>query len=190
VRLFLAVEPDRDVRAALIALIADARRLCGEDAAAFRWVGDDNIHITLHFLGEVDAARVPALREALGNTLAEPAFDITLGAPGAFPPHGPPRAIYVAVDAGSAALVRVHAELGRRLRAAGVAVESRPFTPHLTLARTRDRDRAGARRAVMRLMPGLKTGRSRWRVSAIALIESDLRGPRPLHTTIHEIALD
>ncbi|HOW48477.1 MAG TPA: RNA 2',3'-cyclic phosphodiesterase [Rubrivivax sp.] len=123
-RLFLALWPGARVRAAL------ARR-----RDRFSWptgaapVPDERLHLTLHFIGEVAAARVPALADAL--RAPAPRFELVLDS--------------VAVWRGGLAVLRpstlpdellaLHAALGAALHAAGLPVETRPFRPHVTLAR-------------------------------------------------------
>jgi 2'-5' RNA ligase len=83
---------------------------------------------------------------------------------------------------------QLHDALRPRVVAAGVAVESRPFTPHLTLARVRDRDRRQARDAARRL-DGLELPpAASWRVTRAVLMQSDLSGPRPRYAVVQQIA--
>ena len=95
---------------------------------------------------------------------------------------------WVAVAQGSDALSEIHGELGRRLTAAGVAVEKRPFSPHLTLARVRDGEGQRARRVVERLA-NITVPPIRWRVHAVTLYHSDLSGPAPHYDAVRHLAL-
>ena len=89
----------------------------------------DKLHLTLHFLGEVAAVRIPELAREL--RLPFNAFALELGQPAIWPngvavlqPHATP-----------AALRNLHAALGARLAGLDVSVEKRPYRPHITLAR-------------------------------------------------------
>ena len=146
-RLFLALEIDDAARAAIgDAAVRIARRLSKLGAGgAVKWVGRENLHVTLRFLGEVADTNVPPLIAALESPLAIGAFEMVLGGGGCFPPGGPPRVIWVAVTHGAAEARRTYAELERRLSAFDVEREARPYTPHLTLGRVREIPRsAGA----------------------------------------------
>lgn len=187
-RLFLAVEPSEAARAQLTAVLADLRRALADSQSAFRWVPAENVHITMHFLGEIDRARADVLVHALAPPLAQPAFDVMTSAAGAFPAAGPPKVLWIGLAEGAPALTTVHAELGARLRDAGVPTEARPFSPHLTVARVRDRDRTQAREA-RRQLHLVPCPPIRWRVDRVVLMQSDLSGATPTYTALAHVGL-
>jgi len=186
VRLFLAVDPDEAARAGLAALQAGLVRAAADSASALRWVAPAVAHITLHFLGEVATARVDGLVGALGPSASVAPFEIALGAPEVSPPSGPPRVLWMPVARGRAELAALHRELGERVRAAGLSVEARPFTPHLTVARVRDR--RGARPLAARV-GDVHAPPIRWRIDRATLFESDLSGRTPQYRARHVIGL-
>ena len=148
-RLFLGLAPDAAARTAIGEARARLEAALADAAAAFKWTRTENLHVTLHFLGEVPAGRVDDFREALGAPLPEPPFAASTGRFGAFPERGAPRVIWLGVDRGADAMMRLHAIFAGRLRQLGHAVEDRAFTPHFTLARARGRHGHGrARRPV------------------------------------------
>ena len=69
VRLFLAVSPDAPARLRIDALRADVERAAGDAAPALRWVAAAVAHLTVHFLGEVDSGRLPALVASLESAV-------------------------------------------------------------------------------------------------------------------------
>ena len=125
-RLFFALWPDARACAELAALAGEVSRRSGG-----RPVPAAKLHLTLVFLGEVDAARIPALSRAADETRAA-AFDLALGHLGAFTRSG-------VAWAGSlrppGELIALQADLGRRVGEAGFAPDERAFAAHLTLAR-------------------------------------------------------
>lgn len=102
-----------------------------------RLTGSEGLHLTLHFLGGIDAGGVAGALGALaaGGLLCPP-FSLTVGGVGAFPDVARPRIVWMGVRA-SIELQSLHSCLGRLLAEAGLDVESRPFRPHVTLARSR-----------------------------------------------------
>ena len=170
-RLFLAVELDALVREHLAERVVGLKREAGEASQAFRWTATANLHVTLHFLGEVDAARLGSLRAALIPPLRTPAFQASTGEVGTFPERGAPRVIWIGVHDGAAEMAEVHRELGGRLRQVGFDIDTRPFTPHVTVARARDRGRHAARYA---RRPGHgASSTATWRVEQVTLFQSD-----------------
>jgi len=189
VRLFLAVTPDREAQAQLGRRALELQRSLGDAASLLRWTQAFNIHATLHFLGEIQDDRLGPICTALGRSLPEPAFEISLGEAGVFPQSGAPRVLWLAIADGAAPLRRLHRELGQRLRNAGVELEDREFSPHVTLARTRDRS---DRRELARVRDRLPRGRQiaiAWVVDCVTLYRSDLSGPAPRYEPVHHVDL-
>lgn len=140
-RLFVAVDLPDAVRARLVeqtrALRTALRAARIEDA--FRWVAAENLHVTLRFLGDVDAAAVPDVVHAF-ETVTAAAQTVALDRPGAFPPRGRPRVLHVRVSAGGEFLAMLRDRVDRALAPVWRwEPETRPFSPHLTLARSRER---------------------------------------------------
>ena len=138
-RLFIAADLDEAARAGVAGALTHLREWSERDrrgsARGVSWVRVGNLHLTMHFLGDVDAARLPALERALAPALGVEAPRVGLGGWGVFPPRGEPRVIWAGVTAGADALVRAHGMLGERLRQGGITPEARPFSPHLTVGR-------------------------------------------------------
>jgi 2'-5' RNA ligase len=85
-------------------------------------------------------------------------------------------------------LQALHHELGRRLSALGFEIERRRFSPHLTVARVREHDHGRLRR-LRGALAELDVRPVGWNVGSVALIQSDLSGPRPRYTTIAHLDL-
>jgi 2'-5' RNA ligase len=181
------VSPDAPARADIDALHADVERAAGDAAPALRWVAAAAAHLTVHFLGEVDAGRVPALVTVLGSTVPIPGFDLGLGPPEVSPRRGPPRVVWMRVTTGAEPLANVHRTLGERITREGIALEGRPFTPHLTLARVRNREARRAQPLGGRL-GDLRVATIGWRVDHVTLFRSDLSGPTPRYDALHTIS--
>jgi 2'-5' RNA ligase len=102
-----------------------------------RWVRLEGLHLTLRFLGPTLDDRVEAATQALrGATEARSGFDISIGGGGTFPPHGRPRALWLDVRDGEEGLVGLAGEIDRELTHGGWTLDSKPYRPHLTLARS------------------------------------------------------
>ena len=124
-RLFFALWPDDEVRHAL--LHWQTRNL----PPSVRWQHRADLHLTLHFLGAVEADRVDALI-GMGERIAAAAFGLVLDEIGYWPR---PRVLWCAPSSIPAELIAFHGAIGRTLAAAGLTTDSRPYRPHVTLAR-------------------------------------------------------
>ncbi len=123
-RLFLAVWPEAGVRGRL----ADYRDAWRWPAGA-RPVADEALHVTLHFIGAFARARVADL---IASMVTAPVPRMRLRAGAAEVWKG---GIAVLRVDGGAALAALHARLGALLADAGVTLDERPYSPHVTLAR-------------------------------------------------------
>jgi 2'-5' RNA ligase len=135
-RVFCAVELTDEAREAAAEHAARLRRDFPEARAS--WARPGALHITLKFLGEVEAARVPVLSRAAGAA-AEGfgPFALSVEEAGTFPPRGAARVLWLGVRDESGGLARLQRRLEEECEAAGFQREPRAFKPHLTLARLR-----------------------------------------------------
>jgi RNA 2',3'-cyclic 3'-phosphodiesterase len=142
-RLFVGVAVGEEVRAAVARararIDAGLQQLRGEPPRLV-WVAPQALHLTLRFLGEQPDARAAQLVAAIEAPFPVPPFIVTWHGLGAFPSPRHPRAIWLGVAAGARQLGELEREVARR--AAGLAPDeelsdTRPFHPHLTLARVK-----------------------------------------------------
>lgn len=177
-RVFLAVGLDPDARASIKAVSERLRRRLGGKGPRVTWVGDEQLHVTLHFLGEIEDARVARLRTALERPLAQPPFHLTMRHAGVFPPDGAPRVIWVGLDEGGAQLAAIHRELAERLQTIPCDVDTRPFSPHVTIARIRSRghDSAAPVLSTTAIDPAIES-----RVDHVTAYESRLTRDGPVY---------
>lgn len=103
-----------------------------------RWVRHDGLHLTLKFLGSVEAERVASIRDALAAAvLGTPALSFTLTEVGAFPTVSRARILIAGLESEAPLELLVH-RIERGCAELGFPVEGRPFRPHVTLGRVRE----------------------------------------------------
>jgi RNA 2',3'-cyclic 3'-phosphodiesterase len=115
--------------------VADSLKAYQGGLPGARWIEPGDFHVTLRFIGDIDATVADDVVEALSGMRARPALTVTLDGLGLFGGEKP-RALYVSTVA-DPALMELQAEQERLVRRAGVEPERRKFTPHITLARLR-----------------------------------------------------
>jgi 2'-5' RNA ligase len=102
------------------------------------WSREDNLHLTLKFLGDIPVANVERLSAAASIAASKIApFEIVVEACGAFPLRGQPRVLWIGIDDPSRKLAELNRALEDECASAGFAREPCPFHPHLTIARIR-----------------------------------------------------
>lgn len=122
-RLFVALRPPEAVRE----LLLDAM-----EGADVRWQDDDQLHLTLRFVGEVERPLANDLAAALAG-LRAPDVELALSGVGRFD-HGRRGALWAGI-APKEPVQQLAAKVERLCQAAGLAPERRAFHPHITLAR-------------------------------------------------------
>lgn len=133
-RLFIAVNFPEQIKAAVGAMIKELRRL----PADVKWVEEENLHLTVQFLGNVPEDQVPDVVTALRRAVAGVSpFSLSLGGVGVFPSEARPRVLWVGVSGETGALARLQRQVQGEMAALDFEPEKRRFSPHLTLARSR-----------------------------------------------------
>ena|SRR5687768_15729885 len=124
-RLFIAIRPPEEVRNRLV----DAM----EGIEGARWVDEENLHLTLRFVGEVGRPAANDLAAMLGQ-IAWPRFALRIEGVGHFTRKNQATALWARAPA-SAPLEGLRQKVEAACEAAGFGRESRRFTPHVTLSR-------------------------------------------------------
>ncbi len=132
IRLFLALEIPERVRERLAAL--------GGGVPGARWMSDDQLHLTLRFIGEVDENVAHDIDDTLVG-LRAPGFTLEFAGVGEFGSKTP-RALWAGVRPNDA-LMHLQRKIETVLQRIGLPAEERKFTPHVTLARLRAASCAG-----------------------------------------------
>jgi RNA 2',3'-cyclic 3'-phosphodiesterase len=127
-RLFVAIRPPEDVRD----LLLDAM----DDSADFRWQDEEQLHLTLRFIGEVERPAADDLAAELARIRAPP-FELRVAGTGRFEQRSS-GALWAGVEP-RAPVAALAAKVERACLAVGLEPERRAFHPHITLARWKGR---------------------------------------------------
>jgi 2'-5' RNA ligase len=139
VRLFVAVVPPAEVVGEIAGVVAGRRR----EWPGLTWMPEEQWHVTLAFLGEVEEETVPGLESWLGRVAARHApMSLAFSGAGTFPSASRARVFWVGVDEGpgltGSPLGALASSIAAAARRAGVdEIDRKRFHPHLTLARSR-----------------------------------------------------
>ncbi|HEY3120734.1 MAG TPA: RNA 2',3'-cyclic phosphodiesterase [Vicinamibacteria bacterium] len=135
IRAFVALDFEDSMRARISALMEELRgRVPG-----VRWVRPEGVHVTLRFLGWCEPAALERLEPLLAAAAAAcPPSDARIGGVGVFPERGGPRVIWLSVELPEPILA-LQRECEKAAVQVGFPAEPRPFRPHLTLGRFKER---------------------------------------------------
>jgi len=169
-RLFVAIDMPDSARKILVDL--------NPQVHGVRWMGAEQMHLTLGFFGDVAEDVVAKLRERL-SAIEFGAFFLPIVGLGTFPPRGSPKTIWIGVGRGHPHLFQIHKRVQEAALNAGLEPELRPFHPHITLARCRDVSPGAVRRF---LQSNVDLDLGLLRVDAFHLYSSKLTPAGPIHT--------
>lgn len=124
-RLFAAIRPPKPIRERLLAVMGGIR--------GARWQDDDQLHLTLRFIGEVDRHVAVDVLAALA-AIRHPAFDLALAGMGSFDRRGETETLWAGVTPHDQ-LKALHKKVDQACQRAGLEPERRAYSPHITLAR-------------------------------------------------------
>ncbi len=169
-RLFFALQLSEEAKSRLRPALAGIAR-------------GEQLHFTLAFLGEQPESSLQLVYQAAEAVRAK-AFELAIAGWGAFPDLKRPRVLWLGVSQGAEQLCAVAEDLRRALRERGFSLEDRPFRPHLTIARVKDR---GAAKALERLPKGEL---ARMRANEFCLVQSVLGQSGAKHTVLRAFPLE
>jgi len=174
-RCFIAVPCAKEVRDALASLQTPLNGYGG-----MKMVEQENIHLTLKFLGEVEDAKAEAIAGELEFLRREHAFEVKVKGLGAFPNASHAKVIWAGVEDGKR-LFELHERVDGKLEALGFQREDR-FHPHYTIARVKHISDKDGLHGFLAGENGTVFGS--YTVNSIKLMSSRLTGKGPLYSTV------
>ena len=124
-RLFIAIRPPRLIRERLLTIM--------DGVPGARWQTDDQLHLTLRFIGEVDRHQAEDVAAALASVHGSP-FDLSLNGAGRFGQGARAGSLWIGV-APHEPVAALHKKVDNACRRAGIAPDGRAYLPHITVAR-------------------------------------------------------
>ena len=190
-RLFTGVDLPAEVVGNLDGLLERLRHKGTDDGKRssvpqrIQWSPPGNLHITTKFIGEWPEERLDELKAALAALPARPVIPIHIHRLGFFPNPHSPRVLTCGVEAPG--LESLAKGTGGATAALGIESEKRAFSPHLTLARIRDRVNLQPLREAIAALPSQDFGR--FEAAHFFLYQSKLQAGGSVYTKLAEFSL-
>ncbi|MHB1426751.1 MAG: RNA 2',3'-cyclic phosphodiesterase [Gemmataceae bacterium] len=184
-RTFLAIELTKAIRDRCLAL----QETLARGGAEVKWVEEENLHLTLLFLGEVEDRGLPALCRAIADCCAaHPPFTLSVESVGCFPNPRRPRIVWVGVGAGRAEVCALHDALEPPLLELGCyRREDRIYTPHITLGRVKGEGSTDA--LALALARQSKWSGGETEVREVRVLSSELKPRGPIYMVLSRAKL-
>lgn len=174
-RLFVAIRPPLAIRKLLLAAMGGI--------SGARWQSEEQLHLTLRFIGEVDRHRAGDIHAALG-AVHHPPFEVALNGIGAFERRGFADAVWAGVIPHEP-LRALHKKLDSALARVGIAPDERAYLPHITLARLKRA--SGDIGNLLESAGGLTS--PPFAIDHFALFESDLTAEAAVYSVVERYPL-
>lgn len=182
-RLFVSLDLPQEVRAAAGMLRERLREMSEEASRNISWTRPEGMHLTLKFLGEVEAGRIEEIQAALmeaGQVFRT--ITITVEGLGGFPTLHLPRVIWLGIKEPSGGLLKLQKRVDQVLTPLGFPPETRSFHPHLTLGRVGSLQ---GRNTIMQALKALNPVRlGEWKLEEFGLIRSVLQPGGAVYTKL------
>ena len=176
VRTFICIEIPQSIKGRINRLQEILRQL----DAQISWTKPSNIHLTLKFLGGVEAARIERVKKALeraANGIGP--FEVEVSGSGCFPSARSPRVLWVGFSNVPELLQHLYSNIEDELAREGFEREKRKFSPHLTIGRIRA-PRNSARVAEALIASGFES--EAFIATEVILMRSDLKPAGSIYT--------
>ncbi|MCX6746335.1 MAG: RNA 2',3'-cyclic phosphodiesterase [Candidatus Parcubacteria bacterium] len=137
-RLFLAINLPLEIKARLADLVLKLQK--SNKNKPIKWVGEDNFHLTLHFLGDVPEEKISEINQYLEPIINNfPTLNFSLSnSISAFPDLNNPKVIFLdMLELNDGQTIKLQKETGQALERLGFEIDTRPFRLHLTLGRVK-----------------------------------------------------
>jgi 2'-5' RNA ligase len=154
-------------------------------AARIHWTLPANLHITTKFMGEWPEERLGDLKAALAALESQPPIAVDVRKVGFFPNPHAPRVFWCGIEAPGLETLAEHTD--GATAALGIARETRAFSPHLTLARIKERLDLQPLRQAIAALPALNFGE--FQAASFFLYQSALRPSGSVYTKLAEFPL-
>lgn len=192
-RVFIAINLPDNVKKALSGVISAFRQ--ANQGQPIKWVESDLLHITMHFLGELEEADVKRVEEILTQTVLKyPKVKLKLENLGGFPNLVTPKIIFVkAKELSGVQIAKMQNEISRKLIINNFQIEDRNWVPHITIGRVKgdltreigEKGRAGGIRGYQEVV----VEPIEWEVESVDLMESVLGPNGPTYKVLRKFDL-
>ncbi len=187
-RSFIAIQLPREIQKAIIDNTAVLQKALPKPMV--RWVSDDNLHLTLKFLGDVSPANLEKLADALqGETIQHAPFELSIEKIGAFPSPKKARVIWIGIEAPAELGTLQHCVEGVAARLSFPS-EERAFSPHLTIGRVNQNATTADLTRIRIALSNCQVGKlGSVTVDAIHIFKSDLLPSGSVYTHLYAMPL-
>jgi len=176
IRSFIAINLPEEIKSYLANFIRKIKRK--NKADFIKWVEEKNLHLTLHFLGNLEKRQLEQIDQILSFVVSKyRSFNLEIKEIDAFPNLSQPKVLYIKCqERNKDSLKKLREEIGEGIKKIGLKIDKRSWQPHVTIARVK--------KSIKLKIEGLKLPNLIFKVESIELMRSDLQKDGPVYSII------
>ena len=167
--------------------LIDLLKTTVDDPENIRWTYGKKLHLTLLYIGDLEAEKIDKIINKMNNTDFRESFNVSFGFTGIFPEIGTPRIYWLGVDEGKKKIHSLNRYASGLLNDCSVILEKRTFIPHLTLGRANARKKA--EKIDSKIFLNAVFSPVCFRVKSIHLYSSEMMAGGVKYTSLTEVKL-
>lgn len=184
VRTFIAIEMPDGVKAA----VKDIQAELIKTRADVAWTSPEGLHLTLKFLGDVQASRIEELTAAVASAIeGVGAIELGVSGIGVFPNQRAPRVVWLGLSGELDKLRTLNEKIEDACTRLGYKREDRPFKPHLTLGRVKSPGGQARLTKILAMLEHVTT--EGFTADRVSIIRSDLNPDGAIYTELARLGL-
>lgn len=184
IRIFICFELSKDVTNSLRDLIHYLKTF----GRGVRWVRHDGIHLTLKFIGEIEASKLDDIEAVVEKVVKNyKPFKIKLAGKGAFPNLKRPKVFWIGISDMENTIKKIQVELEDAFEKEGFPREERGFSPHLTLGRVKFQDPTVSKISLE--MERMTVEEIEFTLNEVVIMQSDLQPNGAMYTPLRKIKI-
>ena len=184
-RCFVAIDIDDRLRGQIDKLQREFKKRL-KNQVGIKWVRPELIHLTLKFLGDVEETRAEEIDQTLESVcMGHKSFELEFSTVGSF--GRPPKVLWLGIEKAISELEKLIQDIEQAFEELGFEKEQRPFSPHLTIARVKERR---PDRQLLEIIDGFgKIDANAIKVDSVCFYKSQLTSDGPVYTLLKRIEL-
>jgi len=184
IRTFIAIELPAEVKR----LVRQIQEKLGESTEGIRWVKDENLHLSVKFLGNVEENKINDISTAIENAAKDfSVIKLDTGQPGVFPNEKRPRVLWLGIEGDVEQFVRLSKTCESELSKLDYEKDEREIKPHITIGRIRDPKK---QKGLVTVLRDLSVESIKFKADSLNLMRSELNQKGAVYSILHSVDLE
>jgi len=184
IRTFIAIELPVEVKQ----VVRQIQDQLGESVKGVRWVKQENIHLSIKFLGNVEENKIKDIATAVKNAVKDSSvMTLKMGHLGIFPNEKRPRILWLGIEGDVREFMSMSKNCELELTKLGFEKDAREKIPHITVGRIRSSKK---QKGLVNIIKDIPIKSVKFKTDTLKLMRSELNQNGAIYTNLHSVKLD